>query len=91
MLFSHKRSSMLGRRSRIATLLTKQARITGGRLALGLGGGLAAAGAIGYHDVRRALAGMTPEQMAYRRAMGAKATFKPSYGYGALKTSLERM
>lgn len=82
---------MLGRRSRIANFLTKKARVTAGKLALGLGGGLAAGGAIAYHDVKRGLEGMSAQNMALRRAMGTKSGIKPRYGYGALKDSLERM
>lgn len=81
---------MLGRRSRIAAFLTKQAKLRH-RLALGVGGGLTAAGMVGYRDVKRALAEMSPEQMAFRRAMGTKPTFKPSYGAGAVRNAWEGM
>jgi len=80
---------MLGRRSRIAALLTKEAKFRH-RLALGVLGGGAAAAMVGADDVQRALAGMRPEQMAMRRAMRAKSNFTPSYGRGAFMDSLKK-
>jgi hypothetical protein len=80
---------MLGRRSRIATFLTKQAKFRH-RLALGALGGGAAAVMVGADDINRALAGMSPQQMAMRRAMRAKSSFTPSFGYGAVGESLKK-
>jgi len=85
---------MLSRRSRIATYLTKRSGIVSRNplMALGAGGaGLAAAGLVASDDVKKGLAGLSPQVSARRRAMGfPNLNLKSRYGYGAVREAIER-
>jgi hypothetical protein len=83
---------MLGRRSRIASCLTKLAKFSPGALALAGGGALAAGGLIAAQDIKSGLNQLSAQNMARRRAMGFRgSTPTPRWGYGAMMESAKKV
>jgi hypothetical protein len=85
---------MLGRRSRVAEYLVKEAKRPGfirrhpvASLAI-LGGGTAGA-AVAAEDIRGAMKGLSPQYLAARRAGYQVPQVKSRYGYSALSESVD--